>query len=34
LKDRGCSGRILCESPAMEDDAVFMRETWKTIGAE
>jgi deoxyribonuclease IV len=34
LKDRGCSGRILCESPAMEDDAVFMRETWRKIAAE
>ena len=31
LHQRNCAGRILCESPEMEDDALFMRETWKTI---
>jgi deoxyribonuclease-4 len=24
-------GRILCESPAMEDDALLMRDTWKEL---
>jgi deoxyribonuclease IV len=28
LRQRGCAGRILCESPEMEDDAIFMRDTW------
>jgi deoxyribonuclease-4 len=27
----GCGGRILCESPEMEDDALHMQETWKMI---
>jgi len=29
LKIRGCAGRILCESPILENDAVFLRDTWK-----
>lgn len=28
LKDSGCSGRILCESPVMEEDALYMQELW------
>jgi deoxyribonuclease-4 len=32
LKDMTCAGRILCESPAMEDDALYMRKLWD--GAE
>ncbi len=28
LQKRGCAGRILCESPAMEEDAVYMRDRW------
>lgn len=28
LKEFGCSGRILCESPVMEDDALYMKELW------
>jgi len=28
LKSFGCGGRILCESPVMEDDAVYMKELW------
>ncbi len=28
LKDFGCAGRILCESPLMEQDALTMKETW------
>jgi deoxyribonuclease-4 len=28
---RGCGGRILCESPAMEDDALFMHQTWGSV---
>ena len=29
-----CRGRILCESPAMEDDALYMKEIWCKISAE
>lgn len=28
LADSGCEGRILCESPILEQDAVLLRETW------
>jgi deoxyribonuclease-4 len=28
LADFHCGGRILCESPIMEDDAVYMKELW------
>ena len=28
LKAFHCSGRILCESPVMEDDALYMKELW------
>jgi deoxyribonuclease-4 len=28
LKHFQCSGRILCESPVMEDDALYMKECW------
>jgi deoxyribonuclease-4 len=28
LKSFGCGGRILCESPVMEDDALYMKELW------
>ncbi len=28
LADFHCGGRILCESPIMEDDAVFMKQLW------
>ena len=31
LKMAGSSGRILCESPAMEDDALYMQEIWKGL---
>lgn len=31
LSDRGCSGRILCESPVLEDDAIFMRDLWREM---
>ena len=27
----GAGGRILCESPAMEDDALYMRQTWLEV---
>ena len=30
----GCQGRLLCESPAMEEDAVYMREVWGEISGE
>lgn len=29
LHEAHTSGRIMCESPAMEDDAIFMREKWR-----
>jgi len=28
LKKSGCAGRILCESPEMENDAIHMRDVW------
>ena len=31
LHERGCAGRILCESPEMEDDALKMQERWLEI---
>lgn len=31
LKEKECSGRILCESPAMEDDAIYMQQVWQSI---
>jgi len=34
LKERNCAGRILCESPAMEDDAVLMQQTWQELAAK
>ena len=29
LKQKECAGRILCESPAMEEDAAYMRAQWQ-----
>ena len=29
LREKNCAGRILCESPAMEDDAAYMRGAWQ-----
>jgi deoxyribonuclease-4 len=34
LKEFGCAGRILCESPIMEDDALNMKKAWKKISGE
>jgi deoxyribonuclease IV len=34
LLNFGCQGRILCESPVMEDDAVLMRNLWKELSNE
>lgn len=34
LKDFGCGGRILCESPIMEEDALNMKKAWKKISKE
>jgi len=31
LKSAGCQGRILCESPEMEKDALYMQETWENL---
>jgi deoxyribonuclease IV len=34
LNDAGAGGRILCESPIMEEDALTMMKTWKKISKE
>jgi deoxyribonuclease-4 len=34
LRDFGCGGRILCESPIMEDDALNMKKTWIKVSGE
>jgi deoxyribonuclease IV len=34
LKDFGCAGRILCESPIMEEDALNMKRIWMKISKE
>jgi len=31
LKDAGCSGRILCESPVMEEDSLYMKSLWESF---
>jgi deoxyribonuclease-4 len=31
LKDVGAGGRILCESPVMEEDALLMKRTWQEM---
>ena len=34
MKEFGCGGRILCESPIMEEDALTMKKTWMKISGE
>ena len=34
LKDFNCAGRILCESPIMEEDALIMKKTWMKVSGE
>ncbi len=34
LKDSGCAGRILCESPIMEEDALNMKRAWLKVSGE
>jgi deoxyribonuclease-4 len=34
LHDRGCAGRILCESPIMEEDALKMKRAWIRVSGE
>jgi len=34
LNEFGCGGRILCESPIMEEDALIMKKTWMKISGE
>ena len=34
LRDFGCAGRILCESPIMEEDAQNMKKAWMKISGE
>lgn len=34
LKDYGCGGRILCESPILEQDALKMKKDWMKVSGE
>ena len=34
LRGFGCQGRILCESPIMEEDALIMKKTWMKVSGE
>jgi len=34
LSDHGCAGRILCESPIMEEDALNMKKAWRKVSGE
>ena len=34
LHDQGCEGRILCESPIMEEDALNMKRAWVSTSGE
>jgi len=34
LKEFGCAGRILCESPIMEEDALNMKKMWMKTSRE
>jgi len=34
LRDAGCSGRILCESPILEEDALVMQRAWQGLSAQ
>lgn len=34
LHDHGCAGRILCESPVMEEDALKMKKAWRKVSLE
>jgi len=34
LLEAGCGGRILCESPAMEEDALTMKSVWMKLSGE
>jgi deoxyribonuclease-4 len=31
LRDFDCRGRILCESPVMEDDALILKQLWQDV---
>jgi deoxyribonuclease-4 len=34
LHDSGCVGRICCESPNLEEDALYFQQTWREISGE
>jgi deoxyribonuclease-4 len=34
LKDMDCGGRILSESPILEEDALLYQRTWQALGGE
>jgi deoxyribonuclease-4 len=34
LHDFGCRGRLLCESPIMEEDALYCKQAWLEISGE
>lgn len=31
LKELDCSGRILCESPLLEEDTIYLQDTWRSL---
>lgn len=31
LLEQGCAGRILCESPEMENDALYLQDEWRKL---
>jgi deoxyribonuclease-4 len=31
LIEMDCAGRIVCESPVLEEDALFMQQTWAKL---
>ena len=33
LHQMGCGGRILCESPIMEEDSLLMQKTWQSLSS-
>jgi len=34
LKQHGCGGRIVCESPILEEDAAYLKTAWKEVSGE
>ena len=34
LNEHQCGGRIMCESPILEEDAVYLKTTWQEISGQ